>query len=137
MVRVACLVVLLCVATAPAVPPSFLTTYRDGDTRPPRVMSSLILKRWVARHAASGDIDKRCDGICRVVVCECEPTPSDPEPLRMCGDGGDATVQVDGCGIQVLEIPVGSTRRWTHEMTSTTLACEAGRQRVCVPLVGP
>lgn len=130
MLRAPCVVVMLLVSIAHAFPPSFLTTYRDGDTRPPRVMTALTYKGWVARHAASGDIDKTCDGVCRVVVCECAPTELDPEPMRMCGGS------LAGCTAKVLEIPVGSTRGWDHQVIRTTLACEPSRPKVCASSTG-
>jgi hypothetical protein len=126
----AMLLVLLLAGTAQAIPFNIITVYRDGDTRPPRIDSDFREKGWVARHAASGDIDKTCDGVCRVIACECEATSSDPEPLRMCGGS------LDGCTVKMLEIPVGTARNWHHEVVTTTFACVASRPKVCASPTG-
>lgn len=126
--RFATAVLVACLVSwrADAVPiTSIWTVYRDGDTRLARTRASEYGPVRRSR-AVSGDTDARCDGVCRVVVCDCEPPVPYVDRLSICTATSPAS-----CRPVIVDVPVGTSQQYEHGLSSVHVECAPGRPKDC------
>jgi len=100
--------------------PGFTVACRDGNVRSSRLLSmnySSVHPVHVTREPG-GDVDRRCDGICHVVLCNC-PSATSTYRVQWCG----ATMPAD-CEPYIVAVPVGAPVQ-VGEIVS--VECRAGR----------